>query len=140
MTGALVLALALTAAYAWRLRRAMRRAAICAATAQARLVVARNVERERADAAERRLGAARDLMLSVAEGVAADAAKRTAVAYAPPVRALPRTPVSVPAPACPVCARHEVAVAIVRASRAPVATITGESGWHPPFVVRWADA
>ena len=140
MTGALVLALILSVAYAWRLRRAVRRAAVYAAATQARLVVERNAERQRADAADARLGAARDLMLSVAEGVAADAAKRSAVAYAPPVRALPRRPVSIPAPACPVCSRHEVAVAIVRASRAPVGAITGESGWQPPFTVRWIDA
>lgn len=140
MTGALVLALILSVAYSWHLRRAIRRAALYAATMQARLVVARNVERQRAEAAEARLEAARDLMLSVAEGVAADAAQRPAVAYAGPVRALPRRPVSVPAPACPVCARYEVARAVVDASRAPVATITGEGGWQPPFTVRWIDA
>lgn len=140
MTGALVLALVLSVAYAWHLRRAMRRAAIYAATAQARLVVARNVERERANAADARLEVARQTMLTIAEATAADAAKRPSVAYALPVRALPRTPVSVPAPACPVCARYEVAVAVTRASRAPIAAITGESGWQPPFVVRWADA
>ena len=103
-------------------------------------MVERNVERQRADAADARLEVARQTMLTIAEATAADAAKRSAVAYAPPVRALARTPVSVPAPACPVCSRHEVAVAIVRASRAPVGAITGESGWQPPFTVRWIDA
>jgi len=95
---------------------------------------------ERARAAEERLEAARDLMLTIAESVAKDGAARTSATYAGPVRAMPRAPVSEPAPACPVCARHEIAVAVVRASRAPVAAITGERGWQPPFVVRWADA
>jgi hypothetical protein len=91
-------------------------------------------------AAEERLEAARDLMLSIAEGVAKDGAARTTAIYAGPVRALPRPRISEPAPACCICARHEIGVAIVRASRAPVAGITGERGWHPPFVVRWGDA
>lgn len=94
----------------------------------------------RARAAEERLEAARDLMLSIAEGVAKDGAARTTAIYAGPVRALPRPRISEPAPACCICARHEIGVAIVRASRAPVAGITGERGWHPPFVVRWGDA
>lgn len=95
---------------------------------------------DRARAAEERLEAARDLMLSIAEGVAKDGAARTVATYAGPVRALPRPRINEPAPACCVCARHEIGVAIVRASRAPVAGITGERGWHPPFVVRWGDA
>lgn len=83
---------------------------------------------QRAVAAERRLEAARDLMLSVAESVAKDAPRPR------------RAPVSVPAPACPVCASREVAAAVVTASRLPVAAVTGLAGWQPPFVVRWGAA
>lgn len=115
-----------------RLRRLSAEAATSAAAAHR--------ANDRARAAEGRLEAARDIMLTIAEGVAKDGAARPAVTYAGTVRALPRAPVSEPAPACPVCARHEIAVAVVRASRAPVAAITGERGWAPPFVVRWGDA
>lgn len=143
MIGALVLALILSVAYAWRLRRAMRRAAIYAATAQARLVVARNVERERANAADARLDVARQTMLTIAEATAADAAKRAAVAYAPPVRAVPRVPVSVPAPACVACASRMVIETIAKGNRAPVFHVAEPRAEGEPshaFIVRWGQA
>jgi len=128
-------AIVLVAAVLLTLRR-LRRLGAEAATSAA----AAHRANERARAAEERLEIARKTMCDIAESLAADGAARTAATYVGPVRALPRPRISEPAPACCVCARHEIGVAIVRASRAPVAGITGERGWHPPFTVRWADA
>lgn len=138
----LVLSLALIASLVgWRHARALHRTeALYAARIETKLIRERRAAEEQARDAEARLETARQTMLSIAESLAADCAARSAVIYAPPVRALPRTPVSVPAPACVVCARYEVQRAVLGASRAPVAEITGERGWKPPFVVRWGDA
>jgi len=150
MTGALVLALILSVAYAWRQRRAMRRAAIYAANTQARLVVARNDARQRAEAAEARANAAdarlevaRQTMLTVAEAAAADASARPSMAYAPPVRAVPRAPVSVPAPACVACASRLVIETIAKGNRAPVFHVAEPCAEGEPshaFIVRWGQA
>lgn len=85
----------------------------------------------RANAAERRLEAARDTMLSIAEGLSqASQSTRTAA----------RTRITTDAPACPVCHVWEVRNTITAASRVPVLGVSAQDGWRAPFTVRWGDA
>jgi len=82
----------------------------------------------RANAAERRLEAARDMMLSIADGLSQN------------IRTTTHTRITTDAPACPVCAAHEVRNTITDASRVPVVEVTDLPGWQAPFTVRWGQS
>ena len=85
----------------------------------------------RANEAERRLEAARASVLSIAEGLSQGAQS---------TRTTTHTRITTEAPACPVCAAHEINSAITDASRVPVVEVTDLPGWQAPFTVRWGQS